>query len=166
MKKLLLFVLSFLAASVAFTVYGESPYQPHVAERFRQVENGALRLLKVPYSFTATNAASGDNISTGKSLPADAIVVDSFLYVDEALTGASDNTVAVSCESTGDLFAASGLTSHSQHDLIQGAVSGISTGLRSSDGCDIEIDIGAGVTGLTAGRLVILLKYFLPEYVR
>jgi hypothetical protein len=116
------------------------------------------RFLELSYDFSVNNAASGDSIALPGSVPADYLVTQVAIYVDSVVVSASDNTIALDCESSGDLLSAADLTDDSANSVVNGAVTALSGAVYSSDGCTPTMTIGAGTTGISSGDLHFLLK--------
>lgn len=166
MNKILLAVVSFITCAVFFVAKGESPYAPHVDSRFQDLEQGALRVLKFPYSFTVTPGVSGQVYNLSSAIPPQALITKSYVYTNTALTSASANTVTVKCASS-DLVAATVPVSFTQYAIINGAITAVTSAVHTgANGCLPTIAVGTGTTGITAGKLTVILEYLLPEISR
>lgn len=122
------------------------------------VKKAARAVLSVP----STGYASGDVIALNTKIPANAIVSNYFYKIDTAVVSASDNTVQVACDGE-ELFAAADLT-----DLTPGHIEGVwadaSGDLVAIDNeCSPQVTIGAGASGLTAGKVIYFFEYLLSE---
>lgn len=172
MKGLIGFVLCLFLANIAF---GESPFPPYLENRFDALEFGSVKLHKAKYEFTSTQA-SGTEINLGKSLPARAIVIRSWLSIgDTAITSASNNEIAFGCGSaSNNLRAATDFTDNAAHGVIDGAVTGASSTFVSigSSACDLKLYVGPsgfgpGVnagSGITAGKITLFVQYVLGDF--
>jgi hypothetical protein len=140
------------------------PYNVEEENRFSELEN-EKRLLKLPYSFSDTNASASDTITLGESIPADSIITDVAVYVDAVIVSASDNTLSLGCETASDLFSARDFTDLSANDTTtdSAAVTGYSSAVYSSDGCDPTWTVGSGYSGITSGRPIAIIEYLQPE---
>jgi len=115
------------------------------------------RWLELSYDFASTNAASGDSIALSGSVPADYSVTQVAVRIESVVVSASDNTIALDCESSEDLLAAVDLTDKTANSYTNGAITALS-GAVYSDGCTPTMTIGAGVTGITSGKPYFKLK--------
>ena len=165
MSKFLIAFFTFVVSATYFVANGASPFQPHVEDRFQKIEYGSRVLKKFRHSFTASNAASGDSITLG-NLPAEAVLMESYVFTNDALVSGSDNTVTISCESTGDIVDASASSAFIENDIVAGDITSKFDPVWSSDGCDLVMTIGSGTTGITEGILTTIVEYLLPNKVK
>jgi hypothetical protein len=175
---ILLLLLVFAANSFATT----GPFHPYEKAKFDSVDSNIssndtdisnLQTTNKNYSkifefdASAVAAPSGETIVLG-TLPANAILLESYFYVNTPVIAPSDNTIAFQCESANDLFTATDLTDEPSGTLYNGAIDWennatapqVTTG---SDGCNVSAVIGAGTTGVTAGILKLYVEYVLDE---
>jgi hypothetical protein len=132
------------------------PFNRETLERFKNVENQE-RLLKIPFSFTDSPLSAAQVVDLGFTVPSDYLITSFYTYVDTDVVSANSNTVAVGCETSTDLQSANNFADDSEHAVVAGAVTGPANAIRT-DGCDLQMTIGAGASGITAGRLIFNIK--------
>ena len=168
MKALMLILVLFLAATTAFAA--PTPHTEAQWNYFKQLENGEVlngesvqKVLRYEYSFSST-AASGSTIVFPNKIPPGAVIHKVTMHIPTVIVSVSDNTIALTCESSGDLLAAVDLTDDTIETVRFGvpkdnsATSGV-----WSDGCTPQYDIGVGTTGITAGRIITFIHFLIGE---
>jgi hypothetical protein len=174
MKLFYVFVFLMVAFfSVANIALAETPFHPYEETRFKAIENNidADEALNVIYSQqfnikpTAAIYASGSQVTLG-TLPANAVIVKDFMYIQTALVSASSNTLAVQCESANDIFTATNLAVEASGTMINGAQNFPNTATKTvvqtgSNGCSVKAVVGSGTTGITAGEVELIIEYVL-----
>lgn len=166
MGKVLWVFFSFVLFAGAFKSFGATPFPPAVEERFQDVEHGSLRLKKFRYSFDDNTQASGASITLAGQFDPESILIRSYVYTNDGLESTSANTIRISCETAGDVLAATNPASFTEFGIINGAITSITSPVRSSDGCQLTMLIGSGTTGVTEGIITLIVEYFLPDKVR
>ena len=143
----------------AVGIFSAAPFQPHVEKRFKLVETE--RQVRSVLSINA-NLASGDTAVIG-SLPVNAVLLGSKLYIQTQLVSASDNTISIGCESATDLLPATDLTVQASGVLLiplnVTSASGSSSVIE--DGCSITVTVGAGTTGIDSGKFIFYVNYII-----
>lgn len=121
----------------------------------------------IPYSITRAvfvleGSTSGTTLSPYASadIPPGAIVMHTWYEESSAVVSASSNTVAVGCESSGDMIAGVSLdggSSFTQGEGIQDNT--FANRKRLGLGCSPTATFGAGASGITSGRLTVVFLY-------
>ena len=113
------------------------------------------------YQLDATVTIAAGAIDTGIDIPAGSIIKQVYLYPVVQIVSANDNTIAVHCESANDLYTATDLTDTAAGTVIAGVIAynAAESAYLYSDGCDLTVTVGAGASGLTAGKLDIVVEY-------
>ena len=115
----------------------------------------------------STTLDASEVIDLNAYLPEGAVVTKTYMKIINANVSANNNTIAVGCNgSTNDLFSAFDYSVMSSDDLVAGAVTGASTTDMvkvGAGGCHIRAVIGAGASGVTAGRNVFFFEYVVGE---
>ncbi len=155
MKFLALLLLSNIALA-------DSPFHQYEEDRFRPLENEYNRkyVLNIYQSF-----ASGDTIILGY-LPPNAIITQSWIQTETAMTSASDNTIAIGCDSATDILGYTDFTDDAANDIIAGSQTGAASAMNYTAGCAVTATIGAsasGSSGISAGKVVVGLRVFSGE---
>lgn len=163
MRSLMSFIFFMVLTSMAFA---SSPFRPAEHARFMKLENHES-MAKIAHDFSEDAVVSGETLALTGTIPADSIITQVSVVVMDSLTSASDNTVALGCESTADLDAANDLTDDADNSVEPGTprVNDEDTWVYTSDGCVPTLSIGVGTTGITAGRLMYFIKYIQREFV-
>lgn len=157
----LLFFIFAITANAAMPGPNErrgQPFNRYIDKRFRNLE-GERRVLKLPYTFSSTNAASGASASLGASIPAGSYILKTYVIVNEDVTSSNSNTVAFGCASTADLAAANNYADDTVNTIVNGAITAENATLYTSTGCTPTINIGVGASGVTAGELVLVTEF-------
>jgi len=175
-----------LLVLITCTAYGApTPFAPHIEDRFNVIEdaNGITegeflpkvraglmteRIAMFTWDYTLEPGSAGPTAteySTGVSIPADSLVIEAMYRIPSTIVSASDNTIAVKCESANDIISAIDMTDTATSVVIMGAavsatVAGSSlTGAFYSNGCELVLTIGTGSSTITAGSLDVFIKY-------
>ena len=137
-----------------------------VVEKQVTVLEAGGRTVRAQYDFdTSGTLVSGASQSLTSVIPANAFVTSVKVVVDTTIISGSDNTLALSCETTGDMDAAVDLTSTAV-DTPQDGIPDPSTGstwVYTATGCTLTLDVGVGTTGVNGGKIIYLLEYMLKE---
>lgn len=134
------------------------PFNKPTDLRFKGLEN-ERRVLKLPYTFTSTNAASGASNALGAAIPAGSYILKSYVIVDTDVVSGSSNTVSYGCASAVDLAAANNYADDSVNTIVAGAITTESGTVYTASGCTPTIYIGGGATGVTSGSLVLVTEF-------
>jgi len=100
----------------------------------------------------------------GVSLPANAIIIRSWVHIKTAFTGSGkvgQSTVAFSCEDAGNILAATDITTSAADALLTGvsddAIGNFQTGIAAK--CRINATVGGVGGGFSAGKLNLFVDY-------
>ena len=126
-----------------------------------------VRSVKATYDITGADDGAVGVHGLGVSVPANAIVLDGMVDVQETLTdGAADSaTAAIHIEDADDIIAAVDIATvgdawdQGLHDVVP--VGTAATAIKTT-GVD-EVTLTISVAEVTAGKLTVLLKYVLTE---
>ncbi len=113
------------------------------------------------YDFAKDGGALGDITLRGGSLPSGAVVNNSVVDVQTALTSGGAATVAMKLKDAADVKAAAVLTSYTA-GVKAGVPNGVATNAiktTASGGVVMSIAVAA----LTAGKMVVALEYFITD---
>lgn len=105
--------------------------------------------------------ASTVTSNTGDEIPANSIVKGAYYQITTQFTGASDNTISMDLNASGDLVAAIGLDSDSTGYYVGNLDHLGSSGalIVGSTATTPTFSIGAGTTGYTAGAAIYCVDY-------
>jgi len=175
MRLVLTVILLFLAFNLWATI---SPYQPYEKTKFNTIDSSITsiesdvsdlqdesKIITKEYIFDAEALSlTGGQSSILGTLPESSVIVRTMFYIGEAIETDTNNTVAFSCENSGDLFAATALSAELSGTLYDGAINFPNTQsasqTRTALGCNVQIDVGSGESGITNGYLILLIDFF------
>lgn len=168
--------LFFVTATAQAAIIG-NPFLPEIDSRFDAVEGNSVinaspgnhqQQLAVGYvDFSKCTASStvAAGCSLGVSLPANAVIRRSWLWVVNQLTALNGATLAVMCQNNNDIFTATTNLSLVSTGLpIDGIATGASTVFKSiTRACNVSTLITGNSAGstITAGKLEAYIEYFL-----
>ncbi len=133
-----------------------TPFSPAVDKRLKAAEMEVVKVFDHKINSTLAAAAT---VVLGY-LPTDAIITQGWVQVVTPLTSASDNTIAIHCESAADVLAATDLTDDSPDAIVAGVSTGTAANMKFADGgCAVTATVGAGDTGISAGQYRLFLRY-------
>lgn len=101
--------------------------------------------------------------ATGVILPANALIIRSYIYVVTQIVDAGSGTMAISCEDANNIKTATDLTGSAAGAFIEGAQTGAvsaATGAIAA-ACDITFTIAGAAA--TAGKLIVFVEYVVGE---
>ena len=161
MKQFLISLILLFVTISAFATIG--PFHPHEAKKFKEIEDNAVVITKeFVYDAEAVTAAASKSYDLGQ-IPAKSAILSTMFYIDEAITN-NANTIAFSCESSGDLFSATDISAEVAGTMYNGALNFPNTASASltttTTGCTVQADVGAGAGGITDGYLLLIVKFF------
>lgn len=177
MKKIFPVVLTALVGVVCI-VYGMSaysaqiPFSPELQDRLETYTLNSAHNLKqtaiVEWDYAQEGGASTAPISLGVTIPANAIVVGGWYYVDTAVTDSGPATYDLVCGSQGIgmLPAAVDLTSLAV-DSFRPIIGGSTGGYQriGPDPCDVSLYIAAtAASSVTAGKVTFFVEYLVHGY--
>lgn len=174
----LLFVLSFTAfASIPIGYQTKEIYEAFVAntaadavqtaniatnaDDISTLENIKKNVMVYDLNVTSTLAAAATVAFSDQPIPANSIISNVFYEVETQVVSADDNTIAFACGST-TLDTAADLT-----DVVDGTIAAGDIVIQTIGGhknvgaaaCTPTITIGAGASGVTAGRVRWFVEY-------
>lgn len=122
--------------------------------------HSALRIARAEYD-VATDGGTVGTYDLGIDLPANAMIMQSWFYIDTAFVDSGAGTVALHCEDAGNIKAATDLTAISTGVLTNGIQVGFDDITTVSTGIAAACDVTATVAGVdqTAGKLTLWLLY-------
>lgn len=125
-----------------------------------------LPLVRVLVEADSTTLDAAEVIDSDAYLPEGALVTRVFYKVINKFESANGNTLALGCSSsTDDLVSAQQIYGYASDDVIVVTSFGSSGDIVAigSGGCQIRALVGAGASGLTAGRGVFFFEYLVGE---
>lgn len=174
MNKLLLLLLTTLSLTPAVRA-AQVPYMPEIDDRFKKAE--VVKMLKVVFnpSYVADQGLSGTSAgihSLGVSLPANAVILNSFGVVKTQVVG-SGSTVGLQCEDSLNILGATDLTGKSAGNIFAGkqynvdataAASGATaSGLTGAIAADCNISAVTTAHDVTAGKVDFFIEYVVAD---
>lgn len=159
-------ILSSLMAAwlISSSVYGATPYTSKVESRFQALENvdkdgnPALRVARFTYD-TAVNGGTIGARGLGVFLPANAMIVRSYLYVVTQFVDGGSGTVALSCEDANNIKTATDITGSAAGAFIEGQSTGAASAFVASIAARCEINATVAGADQTAGKLIGFVEY-------
>jgi len=179
MKRVLFATLVMFSLAVFAT---QAPFHKDVDDRFKTLENTTgvtfpqtdpketagysyMRTIKVQYDAAVDGGTADTSYALGVTVPDDSIIIESNFRVTGTVVSSSDNTIAFTCESSGDIIAAIDMTDYATSSYRHGAITATpASSALLSDGCEIRAEIGSGTTGVTAGKIDLFLKVLSSDY--
>lgn len=166
-----------IAFSLLYVVNGMAqpyPYTIEEAARFNVIEaltsntgTDGLYLKKVAratYSVTADGGSTG-TYALGVTLPASAILTQSYLKFNEVPVDPSTSTIAFSCASADDILSAADLTGQATGTLLAGIQDGTAANMLSlaASSCELTATVDADAGALTAGSITLFVEYEIAD---
>ena len=193
MKKifvLLTALTTLFACTPAFAALKGTPYQPEVDSRFSTAEDAidaveadvvALEALPANVAYTSTGIQNpriarvtynvdvhGTAVGAhglGVSLPAKAIITESWFYTDTQFADSGSGTVALSCEDANNIFTATDITGNAAGTIVDGATPpGETSGFYVKNiaaACEITATVASAAQ--TSGKLTAFIKYVVHD---
>lgn len=167
------FVMSLLAICLASSLVfassgGVAPYAPETDNRFNAIEQvlenqttdglHALKVARATYDFSTQGGGSAADIDSGVTLPANAIIVRSYMYVQAALTP-SGTTMQVYCEDANNIKTATDITGSAAGSLIEGQSTGAASAFKAAIAAACNIKFRLGIHAGTAGKVNVFVEY-------
>jgi hypothetical protein len=165
MKFLLIGLLSLCTLTAQAELRG-TPFTPDVDQRFDVIEalnrdgvDRAKRVARVTYDASVTG---GFGICTGKFLPANALITDSYGFINTAFTAGATANLAVTCEDGGNILAATEMSTYTT-GLIQGLQRGSFPNMKAeiANRCELKFEQTADI--FTAGKLTMFIEYVIHD---
>lgn len=163
-------VLALLISPVL--THAGSPVQPEVDSRLKKIERqtgnylGYLRQAHAIYDVSVKGGTSGSTYGLGVTLPAKSTILRGWLTILTRFNG-SGGTVALKCEDSANLLAATDLTISNYTDgtvirlIPQDAATNIIRGTTIAAPCEISATIATKTQD--AGKALIFLEYFVSQ---
>ena len=170
------FLFAILLCVSAFS-FADSPFPPYLQERFEVIEDmlgigdgeyapkvragfNSVRTVKAEYLPAVTGGGSATAYALGVSIPASSIIINSWYVVPSTIVNASNQTIAIYCESANDIVTAADMTSTDATGSFAGTVSANNTNSFRTDGCELYAQIGAAASGdITSGEVEVFVEY-------
>lgn len=137
---------------------------PAVAKQLDQL--GPVKVKKFVF-----DSQAGDNDSStvdsgvhglGVYLPAGAVIVRSYLYVNTQLADSGSGTVAFHCEDANNIKTATDMTGTADAGWIEGQSTGATSAFVGSIAASCEIKATIGGVDLSAGKITGFVQYLIP----
>lgn len=120
------------------------------------------KVIYAKYDFAKEGGAVGDIALRGGVLPLNAIVTNTTVDVETAVTSGGAATVAAKAEGAGDLLAATAKASLSLAAIVAGAADG-TAGKMVRCTANRTPTITVAVAALTAGKFTLMIEYLDPR---
>lgn len=116
-----------------------------------------LRVAKATWSFAA-NGGAISTIPLGVTIPANATMIRSWIYIKTAVTGTSTGTIAFKCANANDIFTATDETGSSSDTFVEGVQTGTAANFKKvTTACVVSIVIAT--QAMTAGVVDAFVEY-------
>lgn len=172
MKKF--FVLAIAAIVSATAVAQDSvPFGPELRSELNKISRDSsdgekvLKVARATYDVAVNGGATGTAYNLGVYLPKNAVLVQSWFHVVTQFAGTG--TVALSCEDANNIYTAAQLSGSAAGDIVKGRQTGGTDSMTVgiSDKCALTATVGpdggGGGATLTAGKLILFVKYLVAE---
>lgn len=120
------------------------------------------RIARVTYDV----AADGGTIAAhalGVSLPANAVITRSWLYIVTQFADAGSGTVALSCEDANNIKTATDITGSAAGAFIEGQSTGAASAFVGSIAAACEVTATVAGAAQSAGKLIAFIEYVVVE---
>lgn len=108
--------------------------------------------------------SSGSVISLGSKIPSGSIVTFGFIKAVTDITSADSNTVSIGCDTSSDLASAVALGGASSGDKLAVVADGtLANAVIVDQACTLQLTVGSGTSGITAGRANAVFFFFPTE---
>lgn len=160
-----LFIIGFLFSANAISA---TPFEPAVDRRLGALDvatgegTPALRYARFVYN-TAVDGGTIGARGLGVFLPANAMIVRSYLYVKTQFVDGGAGTVALSCEDANNIKTATDITGSAAGALIEGQSTGAASAFTTGIAARCEITATVATADQTAGYLVGYVEYVVVE---
>lgn len=175
MKSILLFVAALIFSTSVFASSGGTmPYLPEEDNRFdaleQVVENQSTDALhskktaRATYSFAVSGGSSAADIDTGITLPANSVIVRSYLFVTTALTSTVGAPLTdIYCGTTHNIVNATDITGTAALGLREGVSTGAASVFKYVGNVACNIKVRFSVQPATAGKFNIFTEYVVGD---
>lgn len=119
---------------------------------------GNIRFARVTYDVAVNGGTIGAH-ALAVGLPAKAIVIRSWFYINTQFVDAGSGTVALSCEDANNLKTATDITGSAVGALVEGQSTGAASAFVSSIAADCTITATVAGADQTAGSLTLWVMY-------
>lgn len=124
---------------------------------------GVKRLARVQWNATTQGTAGA--WALGASLPAGAIILRDYFYVDTLPVATGAPTLALSCETANNIFSAAGVSvanGYSSGLAVDGVSTGASTAFKKiTSACSLNATVASG--SYSAGKLTLWVEYVVHD---
>ncbi len=187
MKKLLFSIVLFASFNVFGAIVGV-PFIPQQDARFDAIEQdmaAAQSDITTIQALPAAHAYTTDGISNvriaratydvavnlgtiaphllGVSLPAKAIIKQSWFYIDTQFVDAGSGTVAISCEDANNVLTASDITGITAGTITTGASTGSAATMVGGIAAACELTATVATAAQTSGKLTVFVEYVISN---
>ena len=101
--------------------------------------------------------------ATGVILPANALIIRSYIYVVTQIVDAGSGTMAISCEDANNIKTATDLTGSAAGAFIEGAQTGAISAATGAIAAACDITFTIATAAATAGKLIVFVEYVVGE---
>lgn len=99
----------------------------------------------------------------GVSLPAGALVTQSWFYVVTQFTDTGSGTVALHCEDANNIYTAADITGISAGTITAGNQTGVAADMTAAIGAACELTATVATNAQTAGKLILFVEFVVVE---
>lgn len=164
-------MLFLLTAPFAQSAIKGAPFLPEEDARFDALEGNSLvnsqdgshvkQLVVATYDFSKYGGSSTVNSGVipipNAKLPANALIVRSYLWIEKKLVGAG-NTIAFSCQNANNIFTATNITPNAANSPVDGVETGASAVFANITApCTVKATLAGN--NLTAGKVTAYIEY-------
>lgn len=130
-------------------------------------DEGLINAKHARFVYNYTDTATPTYIyDSGIDLPAKSVIVKAHGLIVSPIVSVNDNTLKLDCGSI-PLYQAVDLTDTASGSLIRNFVEASTTSSASASyvtsACDLKVTVGSGASGVTSGKIVWDVEYFVAE---
>jgi hypothetical protein len=178
MKKLLMVAAATLLTTTAFAALEGAPFQPHDDKRFdtnetnitslttaqTQTADGNLvkRVVRANLDCGVSDCSVG-TVSMVQTLPANAIIYQSYWYTETQFVDGGSGTVAFHCEDANNIFTAADITGNADGSIVAGNATGVIATMTAAIAAECTITATIATAEQTAGVLTLFVEYVVHD---
>lgn len=122
----------------------------------------ASRIIRANLDCTASSCVIG-TVSMVQTLPANALIIQTWMFFEEQFVDAGSGTVALHCQDANNIFTAADITGNSVGAIVSGNSTGIAGDMVAA--IDAQCTITATITTIeqTAGIITLYVEYVVTD---
>ncbi len=113
------------------------------------------------YDFSRNGGAVGDILVNGNPIPEGAIIDRGKIHVKTAVTSGGSATVAIKAQGTGDILAATAISSLTLNALLDPVTDGTAAKSIRTTSTIKALTFTVGTAALTAGVVLVAIEYYM-----